>query len=242
MEFLKVVVLNNSGNVGKSTLTSAMLEPRFKAVAENDVEVIKVETINNDGTTDETIAAKNLVKVQGLIDLADIAIVDVGSSNIEQFMNNLEKTDGAIDDFDYFIIPTIPKTKQQLDTIATIENLLNLGVDADCIKLVFNFADESISLTDQFSEIFNNSILKEIGLESESHASIVYENQVFSLLSKTNKTFVELLDDDRDFKTLLRSTKDKDERAKLSQDRAAHRLAVGFNKKLDTAFNKLNLI
>lgn len=43
--YLKIAVLNNSGNVGKSTICQTVLKPRLP-----ESEIIRVETINSDGT------------------------------------------------------------------------------------------------------------------------------------------------------------------------------------------------
>ncbi|MCR8998723.1 hypothetical protein [Rahnella perminowiae] len=78
--FMKIAVLNNSGNVGKSTICNALLQPRLP-----ESRVIKVETINTDGTLDEKVSANDFIEISRMIDSSPCAIVDVGSSNIETF-------------------------------------------------------------------------------------------------------------------------------------------------------------
>ncbi len=46
--YLNIAVVNNSGNVGKSTICDILLKPRLEGA-----KVVKVETINSDGTNDE---------------------------------------------------------------------------------------------------------------------------------------------------------------------------------------------
>lgn len=53
--YLKAAVLNNSGNVGKSTICQTLLKPRL-----DGAEIIKVETINSDGTNDSKLSAKEM--------------------------------------------------------------------------------------------------------------------------------------------------------------------------------------
>ncbi|MEA7619001.1 transcriptional regulator, partial [Salmonella enterica subsp. enterica serovar Virginia] len=44
---IKIAVVNNSGNMGKSTICDSLLLPRLEGA-----KVVKVETINTDGTND----------------------------------------------------------------------------------------------------------------------------------------------------------------------------------------------
>ena len=52
---MKVVVINYSGNVGKSTVARHLLSPRM-----NKCQVFAVESINSDGTEDDGCVANNL--------------------------------------------------------------------------------------------------------------------------------------------------------------------------------------
>ncbi|MCR4240564.1 transcriptional regulator, partial [Escherichia coli] len=120
--YLKIAVLNNSGNVGKSTICQTVLKPRLP-----ESEIIRVETINSDGTNDERLSAKDYDEIIKRIDDVDCTIIDVGSSNIEQFMVQMQEYQGSHDLIDYFIVPVTVQDKQQRDSIATINNLLDMG-------------------------------------------------------------------------------------------------------------------
>lgn len=232
--FLKIAIVNNSGNVGKSMICDNLLRPRIP-----NADIIKIETINSDGTSDKTISAKNLKKVFELIDSSDTAIIDVGASNIETFMSNLIKLNGAHEDIDYFIIPTAPKPKQQIDTIKTIEQLLNMGVESDKIKIIFNFHDEDIAIQEQFSVIFESDIVEELNLQQKENIFAITDNPAFDMLGELGYSFMEIANDPRDFKSLIRANDDKNERSQLSHLRSAQRLARGFIKELDVTFNSL---
>lgn len=234
--FIKIAVLNNSGNVGKSTICANFLKPRIP-----ESNIIKVETINNDGTTDETLSAKEFLLIQQMIEESDAAIIDIGASNIELFLMQIKKHKGSHEDIDYFIIPTVPDDKQQVDTISTIENLLNLGIEPEKIKILFNRADQENGLKKQFPVIFGSSTLSELSI-NEDNAAVIYETDVFSLLRTAQATFEDFINDDRDFKDLIRKAETKNERSKLTTERAIKRLVSGANDEFDIAFSKLNIL
>ena len=89
MEYIKVCLLNNSGNVGKSTLANYLLKPRL------DADVIRVETFNTDtSNVDQKLSADDMVKVINEINTRDKAIIDIGSSNIEKLFERCKETKG----------------------------------------------------------------------------------------------------------------------------------------------------
>ena len=231
--FLKIAIMNNSGNVGKSMICDTFLKPRIQGA-----ETIKIETINSDGSMDETISAKNIKEVFERIDATDISIIDVGASNIETFMVNLSILTDAHEDIDFFLIPTTPKPKQQTDTIATINNLFELGVNKERIKVIFNFYDPEFSPQQQYPIIFESQMAKTFQLNDYKNIITITDNPVFDMLGEMGLSFIEVANDERDFKTMIRATKDKEERALLSHQRSAQRLAKGLIKELDMTFDK----
>lgn len=235
MNYLKIAIMNNSGNVGKSMVCDTLFSPRIKGSKK-----IKIETINSDGTDDETIAAKNIQKVFELIDSTDVALIDIGASNIEHFMSNLKKAEGAHEEIDFFFIPTTPKPKQQLDTITTINNLLDLNVEPEQIKLIFNFHDPDYSIEKLYSVIFESDLYKTLKLKSKTNIFTIDENPVFDMLGEMGIAFTDIANDERDFKALIRASKCEEERAVLSHQRSAFRLAKGFVKELNITFERIN--
>lgn len=232
--FLKIAVLNNSGNVGKSTICNSLLQPRLEGSI-----VVKVETINTDGTLDEKISASDFIEISKLIDSSPCAIVDVGSSNIETFIKKLTSYKGSQEDFDYFIIPTTPQNKQQMDTLVTIETLLDLDVEPERIKVIFNMVESERSFEKQFSTILENKTFKSLKIKE---LPIVHSSELFTYLYEMDKTLTSIVTDDRDFRALMRQSTDKQEIEKLSTDRAIKRLATGVTEELDIAFKKLSIV
>lgn len=233
--FLKIAIMNNSGNVGKSTICNNLFYPRIP-----NAKKIKIETFNADEGDDEKTSGKDIKKVFELIDSSDVAILDVGSSNIESFMINLKKLEGSHEEIDYFFIPTTTKPKQQLDTITTVNNLLDLGVEAEQIKLIFNMYDTDFQVENLYSIIFESDIHKILKLKDKTNVFTITDNPVFDMLGEMGFSFAEIASDKRDFKALIRSTKDSKKRSELSHQRSAYRLSQGFVKELDALFDRIN--
>lgn len=116
---MKLMVLNFSGNVGKTVISQYLLLPRL-----NDAVIISVETIHSDKNKTETVTIKgnqfsSLINSTMIMNKRSI-IVDVGASNAESFLSEMASIQGAHEEFDYFIIPVTPIIKQQEDTVSFI--------------------------------------------------------------------------------------------------------------------------
>lgn len=234
MDFLKIAVLNNSGNVGKSMLCEHLLAPRIP-----NAEIIKIETINDDGSVDEKVAARDTAEVREKIDTTDVCIIDVGASNIETFISGMKKMSDTVEDIDWFIIPTTPKAKQLTDTVNTISELLDMGVDYDRIRVILNMFDEDFSVEKQYSTLFNDAFAAGLELNKFSNQFVVPMTELFDLAVEAGLDYKEVIKDERDFKALIRATKDKSERSHLSIQRTVNSLFKGFDSKLDQTFAKL---
>lgn len=231
--YLKAAILNNSGNVGKSTICQAMLKPRLE-----DAEIIKVETINSDGTNDSKLSAKEFDEILKRIDDVDCTLIDIGASNIEQFMVQMLEFQGSHELIDFFIVPVTPQDKQQRDSIATIDNLMNIGIEEERIKVIFNMAEKDLDIEKQFAIFLANKTCKKI---VGDNPSVVYHNNIFTILTKAKLKYDDVYNDDRDFRSLIRAAASKEERQELSNLRTVKMLMNGFNSDLDVAFQNLEL-
>ncbi|WP_249263211.1 StbB family protein, partial [Xanthomonas axonopodis] len=132
---MKVAVINFSGNPGKTTLVDHLLAPRMNAPK------FEIETINAGSSADtdaQRLKGKDYGGLQEDLMTLDSAIVDVGASNVEEFIKQMGQFDGSHEEFDYFVVPAVSEKKQQIDTVNTIETLAGLGVPAKKIRVVFN--------------------------------------------------------------------------------------------------------
>ena len=80
-------------------------------------------------------------------------ILDIGSSNLESFINSSEKEDEILDIIDMFIIPIPTEKKQQADSLKTMQDLLIMGVKPQQIRIIFNQVDDEVNPKDIFSNI-----------------------------------------------------------------------------------------
>ena len=78
---MKAAVINFSGNVGKSTVARHMLLPRIE-----DAEFVSVESINADEGGGNTVRGRQFGALSEQLLLIDSAVIDVGSSNVEDFV------------------------------------------------------------------------------------------------------------------------------------------------------------
>src|SRR5262245_26913318 len=109
---MKIAVINFSGNVGKTTVARHLLAPR---VGGSGARVIAVESINADAKEDAALRGRQFKLVQQEMSMEESVVVDVGASNVEDFVALMATYEGSHEDFDLFVVPVIPTTKQQQD-------------------------------------------------------------------------------------------------------------------------------
>ena len=229
---MKVAVINFSGNVGKSTVARHLLAPRM-----NEATVIPVESINSDGTQDETIRGKQFGELQNDLSILDDVVVDIGASNVEDFVSMMKQYEGSHEDYNYFIIPTVPKTKQQRDTISTIEALSIIGIPSEKIRIVFNMVDIEENVRRIFSGIFDYAELsKNCTINNEC---VIQNNEIYEKINSSEKTISQILNDPTDFKEMIKKIDSSEEKIHYAQLLGIKRLASGVSKELDNVFNIL---
>lgn len=229
---MKVVVINYTGTVGKTTVSAHLLAPRMK-----DAPLYAIETINQAadelGVDVEKIRGENFRELFAKLLGEDQAIIDVGASNVEAFMQNLESFEQAHEEFDYFVIPVTSGTKEQKETIIMIDSLLALGVPGEKIRILFNRVQRDVK--SEFMIVCGyHELQRSFWMDPEC---AVYESELFDAVSMHHTSIEQLLNDDIDYKKKM---KDKDlstyERAKLADLFGLKLLAKGVNRKLDRAF------
>lgn len=229
---MKIAVMNFSGNVGKSTIARHLLAPRL-----DDATVIPVETINSDGTQDLTYKGKEFGDLQQELNLADGAVVDVGASNVEDFIAQMGQYRGSHEDFDFFVVPTVPKAKQLRDTISTIEALAELGVPAKKIRVVFNMVELDDTIDRSFASLVEyHATRKNFTLRPDA---VIHVNDIYARLSQGSETIREVLADTTDHKEKIKAATDPAEKLHYAQLLSVKRLASGVNEELDAVFKTL---
>ena len=229
---MTVASINFSGNVGKSTVARHLLAPRL-----NNATVIPVESINSDGTQDEAIKGKQFGELQEALALMDDAVIDIGASNVEDFINLMKQYKGSHDDFDFFVIPTVSRPKQQRDTISTIDALAEIGVPAKRIRLIFNMVEFDEIPERVFSGLFEyHASAKNFTLKPNA---VIHVNDIYGKLKVTDKSIKDILLDPTDFKEKIKTAKDSTEKLHFAQLLSIQRLAAGVSEELDAVFKTL---
>ena len=228
----KVAVINFSGNVGKSSIAHYCLAPRL------DCSVVSIESINSTEKSDITLRGKESEELQTELLMHDVLVFDVGASNIEDFIDSISQFEGGIDEFDSFVVPTVPVKKQQQDTLETIEQLNELGVDKDRIKVVLNQYDaKSGSIEGQFSKIFSDhSRFDNFELSKDAYLP---HHLFFDAFQRDNRSFDEVLEDDTDYRQMIAETEDRDKKISYARKIGLKKLARGINNDLSRVYSVL---
>ncbi len=230
-----ILAINFSGNVGKSTLCQQLLMPRLK-----NATLIPIESINSDGTSDDNIRGRAFDTLMERMLLSENAIIDVGASNVEEFINQVKLHHGSHDEFDHIIIPTVPDQKQQIDTWQTIKQLNEIGFEPKKIKVILNKLDSYTPIDKAFNYLFVQHSRADIC--QINHNWIVYENELFSKMQSSSLLISDLAIDETNYKTLIINTDNQEEKIRLIKKLGDQRLSIGVNQSFDKLFNELNLI
>ena len=230
---MKVAVINFSGNVGKTTVAAHLLKPRM-----GQAPIFSVESLNVDASADgldvEKLRGKKFGELQEQLMSLDSAIIDIGASNVEDFMKFMQQYDGSHEEFDYFVVPVVKEKKQQADTVNTIRALAKIGVPRNKIRLLFNMVEMDEAVDDEFSPLFG-LVASEKSFKLNPKA-IIYSNEVFEKLKTVGKSLGEITDDPEDYRAKLRLAKDGSEKEFCTRMVLLKRLAVTANKNLDDVF------
>lgn len=230
---MKVAIINYSGNVGKTTVAGHLLKPRM-----GDAPIFSIESINAgadaDGLEVEKMKGKKFGALVDELMPLDSAIIDVGASNVEDFLMLMQQYDGSHEEFDFFVVPVVKEKKVQADTVNTIRALQKLGVEKKKIRLVFNKAEMDESVADEYASLVGYAAAdKAFVLHPDA---IIYSNEVYERLKAVGKSLGDITADQTDYRAQLRQAKDEDEKAMCIQMVSLKRLAVTANKNLDDVF------
>lgn len=229
---MKIGVINFSSNVGKSTIARHLLSPRM-----GNARILAVESINSDGTDEEAIRGKQFGELSEALAVLDDVVVDIGASNVEDFISRMKQYRGSHEDFDYFIVPAVGKPKQQRDTISTVDALADLGVPPHKIRVVFNMVEADEAPERLFAGLFEYHSAEH--LFTLRPAAVVSTNDVYGRLRASSQSISEILDDPTDLKAMLKAAADPEEKLRVSRRIALRRLAAGATEELDAVFAAL---
>jgi len=227
----KIAAINFSGNVGKSMLCKHVILPRLAGAS-----LLNIESLNDGIAGGERIRGEHFDQIQDRVLDDGTIVLDIGASNVEAFIEAMAEYDGSHEDIDVFIVPTVPETKQQIDTIATIKALAAMGIPADKIRVVFNRAPKRQTVREAFPAIFGYHIQSN-GAFRLDEAAAIPESEVFDLLKLLSNSLVDMATDPTDYKAELANAAGEHEALFIKSKIKAQRLARPMGATLDRVFD-----
>lgn len=231
---MKLAVINFSGNVGKTTVARHLLAPRIPSC-----QVVAVESINADDGQSVTIRGRQFAQLQEFLQSVDNVVVDIGASNVEELLKLMRRYRDSQEDFDGFVVPTVPARKQQQDTAATLAELARIGVPPARLRLVFNQVDDDSPIDRTFNTLV--AYCASSGFAQPRPAAFISYNEVYALVRGTGQTLAELAADRTDYKAEIAKAASQSDKLALAQRLATQRLARGVIPELGACFAALDL-
>ncbi|NYT79532.1 plasmid stability protein StbB [Alcaligenaceae bacterium] len=233
---MKIAVLNYSGSVGKTIMASHLLAPRMHNAPIFAIESTN-ETAGDLGLDVDQLRGEQFGQLFRELLMLDDAIIDVGASNIEEFLVHMLNYEESHIEVDQFVLPVVPSGKAQRETIKTVGALTGLGVSPERIRLLFNRVD--VSVEDEFLAILTYT--RKSGDCIANAQAAIFENEVFELLADQRTTIAQVLADQTDYRQMLREADRSNHKqiAHLSNMHALRALARPVNRQLDRAFAAL---
>ncbi|WP_220814186.1 MULTISPECIES: StbB family protein [Pseudomonadaceae] len=210
---MRIAIVNLGGNQGKTTLAVNLFSPRMP-----EAKILAVETINaagNDlGVDVEKMRGDQFSRIYAELAATDDLILDVGASNIEDFLLGLETFEDGHDEVDLFVIPATPAKKERAEAVKTAVMLSDLGVEAPRIAIVFNRTSD---VEGEFADVLN--FAKQTGKVTANPDGFIPESELFSLLADKKINISQALDDQTDWKAELKA-------ARIADDKKSFQKAV----------------
>jgi hypothetical protein len=232
---MKIAVINFSGNVGKTTVARHLLVPRLAGA-----ELVCVESINADDGQGQALRGRQFGELQEYLQTVDSAVVDIGASNVEDLLALMRKYRGSQEDFDCFVVPTVPALKQQQDTIATLVELAQRGVPESRLKLVFNMVEDHADVARAFDTLL--AFIAERPIAQADTRCCLGANEIYERVKGAGADIAALARDSTDYKALIAKARSTEDKLALAQRLATSRLARGVLPELDACFAALGLM
>lgn len=231
---MAICVINLAANVGKSTISHYVLQPRLGA------ELIVVEDSTSDyglvGEQGKKFRATNFDGIMShvLMNIGEPLIVTVASSSYTVFLRKMSQYRGSHGDYDYFIVPVTPDDKSIYETQITLRQLLAMGVEKQRIRVVLNKTGFGHDCLQQlvFADLIEFTRLNGVRIVN---ATLDF-NEVYSLARKYRLNLTQLMTADLTaFKAGVYQL-DGDRLLKLQS------LAYRATRNMDAVFNDLALV
>ncbi len=220
------------GSVDRTLLGKLLLQVSALGVAQARSDLVEP-------AVDRLFVDRQLGQLQEFLQSVDNVVVDIGASNVEELLKLMRRYQDSQEDFDGFIVPTVPARKQQQDTAATLAELARIGVPPDRLRVVFNQVDDDIPIDRTFETLL--AYCSTTGVVHPSLAAFLSFNEVYALVRGSGQSLTELAADRTDYKALIGKAQPQADKLALAHCLAVQRLARGVVPELDACFAALEL-
>ncbi|MCF6243880.1 MAG: hypothetical protein L3J43_02455 [Sulfurovum sp.] len=243
---MKILMIHNSGNVGKSLITREVFYQNF--TSENKM-VLEIESRNASSSSfNINVVRIDFDKPTALQDLTQYGIIyddyilDVGSSEIKDFLQAIEQSREILDEFDIIIIPTIKDQKIIPDTKKTMMIMRLLGHEKK-VQVLFNRITNPSTIGEDFESLFSWAKKEKFSLSPSLYLSDYTEST--NDLIKHKRLSSEVLKDTTDYRALaIRYHQEGDtlKSRKASNALLTQRIAKSLHTDAVTLFEKFKTI
>jgi hypothetical protein len=175
--------------------------------------------------------------------MADSKIIDASAQGAKYLLGELRANPaGAHKQFDAFVIPTAAKTIPLIETIETIDALVNLGVPANKIVVIFNAIDRDENILNSLSNIpeYHKKTMAFKKLINASMASVIYKNELLFRYMANGESLESFISVDvATLKVQLKTASTAEEKMVISKKIVNCRLAENAQNNFNQVFKSL---
>jgi hypothetical protein len=194
------------------------------------------ETASSHGVEVEQISGDKFPYLYKQLLTLDDAIVDVGASNVEDFLDKMIKIEDSHVEFDYFVVPVTPDPSIQRECLKTIETLTNVGIPGNKIRLIFNRV--AVDAEDEFSAIF--AYAKKTKNCVANPECALFESEAYSKFAAKKVNVGAINADQTDYRQLIKSKSGTEkEQAHYADMHLLKGYSKGASRNLNAVFDEL---
>lgn len=144
----RLLIINSSGNstktvTGKGFIRNRMQSPRYYTIGRINEEINDFERL---------LSSDRISKLHEALMWRKSVIVEIEVSGYERTINYMKEIKGSSGDYDAVLVPIINSSFKLIeDSIRTIDDLINVGVPSDKIRVLFNREPDSIECFDRIT-------------------------------------------------------------------------------------------
>lgn len=243
---MKILIMHNSGNVGKSLITREVFYQNFDRDSKM---VLEIESRNASSSNfNMQVVRIDFDKPTALQDLTQYGIIyddfilDVGSSEIKEFLHAIEKSREILDEFDIIVIPTIKDQKIIPDTKKTMMIVRLLGYE-EKLQVLFNRISNPSTIEEDFESLFVWAKKENFNLNPNLYLADYTEST--NDLIKQKLLSSEIIKDTADYRALAikyHQDGDAEKSRKASNRLLTQRIAKSLNTDAKVIFEKFKNI